>query len=144
MQLCPLPHVWGGAGRATLGRGQAAAALIKNFTPPMGRTGPLCRAPTSSWVKAQSRLCSQPAGEPRGPHAGPCPRPPVRRTGLNLASEGSSVPGSYLPRQGAPLRASRHQPGLVDPSSRCPFPGLISGRGWRGCGPQTLGFPGRS
>lgn len=88
VQLFPPPPKSGeGAGSATSGRGQATAGPNQEFHTPNGPRL-LCKTPTSSCIEAQSWLCSQAAGDHRGPS-------PTRGPGPTLAHCLSPAPYSW-------------------------------------------------
>ena len=84
-----------------MGEGAGHSGPNQEFHTPNG-TRPLCKAPTSSWVKAQSWLCSQAAGDSRGLSLDRAPSQ-FRGPGPQLSLEGFSMPGSCC-RSGVPLQ----------------------------------------
>lgn len=70
VQLLSLPKEWGEGRKSNTGEGAGHCGSNQEFHTPNGT-----RAPISSWVKAQSWLCSQAAGDLRGPTPEPCPLP---------------------------------------------------------------------
>lgn len=135
VQLFPLPKEWGEGRKSNTGQGAGHCGPNQEFHTPNGT-----RARIASWAKAQSWLCSQAAGDVRGPTPESCPLP-AQRARLQACFGGLSSARVLLAPAGCPATVSRHQTGLKDPSPHHLFPGLISGKYGRDDGPQTLQPP---
>lgn len=137
VQLFSLPQVWGGGRKSNIGEGADYCGPNQEFHTPKG-TGPFAK-PTSSWVKAQSWLCSQAAGDFRGPSLD---GNPSQLRGLGSKCFGGLCCAWVLPAPAGCSAEGQQAPnGLQRPLLNCPFPGLIIGRCWSGYGPQILQLP---
>lgn len=126
VQLFPLPKEWGKGRKSNTGEGAGHCGPNQEFHTPNGT-----RAPISSWVKAQCWLCSQAAGDIRGPTPESCP---ISAQGARLQTHFGGLFSAWvlLVPAGCPAMGQQAPNGPQRPLPPPSFPRSYQWKVWEG------------